>query len=305
MNCHSAHVRPFDRGLGPSSTAESYAQETGAIMGSSRTGPDIQNLAGRDASQVLKTRLTNPSALQPGTLMPSYSYLDEPRLSALIAYLGRFGGLAGAFERVREVNGIEPAVPDAVLRSLSKYLNVDTGALLLPLEDNPRAETVARGIYNSRCSACHGTEAREDMMLSPEDASGTIPGTVPPVPPADFSDPKFDTYSAVMWYWRITDGVPGTRMPAWGGALSEQAVWLLVSYLLRTAEAETESTVLGKEIRVPSSEVGGPFGPEAWDLSWTQFLEPAQVSTGADEAVFSGMLEEENTTESNKAESDQ
>jgi hypothetical protein len=55
-----------------------------------------------------------------------------------------------------------------------------------------------------------------------------------------------------MWYWRINEGVPGSDMPAWKDALSENAIWLLVDYL-QSFQIVHEEPVIGTEM--PGSAV--------------------------------------------------
>lgn len=45
-----------------------------------------------------------------------------------------------------------------------------------------------------------------------------------------------------MWFYRISEGVVGTRMPRWNLTLSEEERWYLVAYL-KTLQKDVEETV--------------------------------------------------------------
>jgi len=41
---------------------------------------------------------------------------------------------------------------------------------------------------------------------------------------------KMNMFSDSYWFWRISEGVPKTKMPAWKGKLSEDDIWKVVAY---------------------------------------------------------------------------
>ncbi len=231
--CHSGLVRSQDRGLGPVAGSNMLIDET-RMPGSSRLGPDLQNIAGRYPASLLETRLREPGALQPKTLMPSYDHLDDTEIASLIAYLEKPLAVVSRWEAVRARNEIESAIPDELLVRLQDYIDFETGLFMAPIQGTPEERIIGRGLYNSRCAACHGLSGRGDGPASWEDwrpGPSRASRADSPVPPADFAKDEFEEYSFVLWYWRITEGIPGTSMPAWGGSLSEDAVWLLVGYV--------------------------------------------------------------------------
>jgi cytochrome c oxidase cbb3-type subunit 2 len=96
--CHSQQVRPedagsdIDRGWGVRRTvSRDYIRDAVAVMGTSRTGPDLSNIGVRmsDSSWHL-LHLYNPRLVSPGSNMPGFSFLfekvkkgDRPRPNAL------------------------------------------------------------------------------------------------------------------------------------------------------------------------------------------------------------------------------
>jgi mono/diheme cytochrome c family protein len=227
-SCHSMMVRRGDRGLGTSATFESMAM-TDVWPGSSRIGPDLQNLNGHYPIMLLSTRLTEPQTLQPGTVMPSYGHLGETSRDALIAFLSRPVLATGGWSEIRALNGIEPSIPDAVLDSLRDSFDPETGMFISPVQDTPEFLITGSGIYKSRCAACHGLQGRGDGPVSWQPgADGDGHSSL--IPPADFTSSVTD-YSDIMLYLRISDGVPGTEMPAWSDTMTEYGIWHLVGYV--------------------------------------------------------------------------
>jgi mono/diheme cytochrome c family protein len=92
VECHTQQVRPIgtDVGLGPVSIAGDYANESPALLGLHRFGPDLMHIASRgepfDAT-IVAAHLENPRSVVPWSTMPSYSYLSDDDINALVAYI--------------------------------------------------------------------------------------------------------------------------------------------------------------------------------------------------------------------------
>jgi mono/diheme cytochrome c family protein len=88
----------------------------------------------------------------------------------------------------------------------------------------PDAKSVAAGqaLYDSHCVPCHGTGGKGDgplgLTLIPRPADLTIHAV-----PGVHSD-------AQLFEW-ITDGFPGSAMPAWKSSLSDTDRWNLVNFI--------------------------------------------------------------------------
>jgi mono/diheme cytochrome c family protein len=92
---------------------------------------------------------------------------------------------------------------------------------------NPRAHdpaALAEGgvLFESNCTSCHGSQADGHGIA----ANGLVP------PPANFrSSDVLPRHSDAYLFYRITDGKPGTAMPSFRGALSEEERWAVVAFL--------------------------------------------------------------------------
>lgn len=85
-------------------------------------------------------------------------------------------------------------------------------------------------IFTRECMICHG-------------AAGTGQGPykqgLQPHPP-NFSNARYRTWTDADYFWRISEGLPWSAMPAWKSQYSEQDRWKLVHYI-RTMFTQTEA----------------------------------------------------------------
>ena len=93
IHCHSQYVRAVgrDAGLwGEATTPDRALGGAPVLIGNRRQGPDLANLGLRRNAGWNRLHLIEPTALSPGSRMPSYRHLFEPedsRGEALLAYL--------------------------------------------------------------------------------------------------------------------------------------------------------------------------------------------------------------------------
>jgi cbb3-type cytochrome c oxidase subunit II len=223
--CHTQFTRPQDRGYGPLVKAGDYVFETPHQLGTARTAPDLTNEGGKYASEWQKAHLINPRAMKPGSIMPSFSYLSDRDMNDLVSYIQTLGN-------ERPVHAYVEA-PDEYKIALSMK-TVDT--------NSDAAANAGRGIYTQNCSGCHGL-----------DGTGNGPNSISiEKKPANFTRPFYKQYDDAFWFYRVSEGVPGTRMPRWGdggslwdprsGLLTHEQRWYLVAYL-KTLQKDAEVTI--------------------------------------------------------------
>jgi cbb3-type cytochrome oxidase cytochrome c subunit len=213
--CHTQFTRLQDRGYGPLVKAGDYVYETPHQLGTARTGPDLTNEGGKFPSQWQKAHLIEPRAVKPGSIMPSFSYLSDRDMNDLVAYIQTLGN-----ERKTLAYTEAPAEYAPILARKKVDTNSDAAA------------NAGRGIYTQNCAACHGLEGW-----------GNGPNSIAlEKKPANFTRPFYKQYSDDFWFYRVSEGVIGTRMPRWNETLTEEQRWYLVAYL-KTLPEEQEHTI--------------------------------------------------------------
>jgi cytochrome c oxidase cbb3-type subunit I/II len=90
--CHTQSVRPIvtDVGLGAVSVAGDYAHEDPALITGIRIGPDLTHVASRGAlfdSALVAMHLADPRSTVEWSTMPSYSYLSDADIEAIVSYI--------------------------------------------------------------------------------------------------------------------------------------------------------------------------------------------------------------------------
>ena len=211
--CHSQFVRPQDRDFGSRVRAGDYANETPNVLGTSRTGPDLSNEGGKLPDEWHIAHLKDPRFYTPGSIMPSFSFLSDEELKDLVAYLQTLGRKRFDDPANRHIyEAYFPEADEAFWKASEHHKpNVDSAA----------AANAGAGIYRQNCAVCHGLNGL-----------GNGPNALAMAKkPANFSDPKYKKYSNETWYWRVAEGVPGTRMPRWKLKLEPQQMWYLVAFL--------------------------------------------------------------------------
>lgn len=204
--CHTQFVRYQDREMGEMVAAGDYNNETPHVLGTERTGPDLSNIGGKYPDAWHWAHHMNPRKVKPGSIMPSFSYLSTEDMTDLIAYLQTIG-------RQRKM----PAwiAPPQEIRDryalISEKVDVNASSVA----------NAGRGIFQQNCAVCHGVNAQGNGPVS----------TTMMKKPANFRRSYFKAYSDDMWFWRVSEGVPGTRMPQWRRSLSEEDMLYLVAYL--------------------------------------------------------------------------
>ncbi len=100
-------------------------------------------------------------------------------------------------------------------------------ALPNPIAREAASIAAGQALYAGHCLACHGPEGRGD---------GPVGVTLSP-PPADLSlHARPGMHPDGQLYAWITDGFPGSVMPAFGTVLSDEQRWHLVNYIRTLAE---------------------------------------------------------------------
>jgi cbb3-type cytochrome c oxidase subunit II len=220
--CHTQFNRLQDRGYGPLVKAGDYVYETPHQLGTARTGPDLTNEGGRMSNEWQKAHLVEPRAVKPGSIMPSFSYLDDRDMNDLVSYIQSLGNRRSSVAYVEAPDEYQSTTEAG--KKLIARKTVDT--------NSSASANAGRGIYTQNCAVCHGL-----------DGYGNGPNSRSlEKKPANFSRAFFKQYPDEMWFYRVSEGVPGTRMPRFQEVLTEEQRWYLVAYL-KTLQKDTEHVI--------------------------------------------------------------
>lgn len=255
--CHTQFTRYQDREYGEMVKAGDYVYETPHVLGTERTGPDLSNIGGKYPDAWHWAHHVQPRSVKPGSLMPSFSYLTDQEMKDLIAYLQTLGrerelaaragtramGLGtseakdghGAGKTVSQNEDQWETEPISWIEAPQEMRDDwERIAKNVPVNDSAIANS-GRGIFMQNCAVCHGVTGRGNGPIS----SSMLKK------PANFTRPYYSAFKDSMWYWRVNEGVAGTRMPRWGRSLSEQQMAYLVAFL----------KTLPKDPSTPSGEI--------------------------------------------------
>jgi mono/diheme cytochrome c family protein len=91
---------------------------------------------------------------------------------------------------------------------------------LNPLSTRTTANAAGQYLYEQHCASCHGPAGLGDGPISAslDPAPTDLVGLVTTAP---------DDYL----FWRVTEGMPGTSMPAWKRILTEEEIWQTLAYV--------------------------------------------------------------------------
>ena len=257
--CHTQFTRYQDREGGEMVAAGDYALETPHLLGTERTGPDLSNIGGKYPDAWHWAHHVQPRAVKPGSIMPSFSYLSDNDMSDLIAYLQTLGrerelaarrgwkvheDLGGNAEH--GAGGGRNSTPITWIEAPQEMRDVWARVSKnVPVDDSAIANS-GRGIFMQNCAVCHGVTGRGNGPISASMIKK----------PANFTRSYYKAFKDSMWYWRVKEGVAGTRMPRWERSLSEQQMAYLVAYL-KTLPTDGEEK--GKDIETTSySQLDSP-----------------------------------------------
>lgn len=191
--CHTEQVRftPADEWrFGPPTQAWETQDEYPQMWGTRRIGPDLARESGKRTTDWQLVHLYNPRFTVPDSVMPGFPWLfhgspGQPTQDArdLVAYLNTLGRAA------QQANPAPSPSPAAY-------------ELLVPAPADTSDLAAGQAVYAANCSGCHGDNGR-----------GRTEGgqALRPVPfdLADFRLPSAQVVRA------LTEGIPGTAMPAW------------------------------------------------------------------------------------------
>jgi cytochrome c oxidase cbb3-type subunit I/II len=232
--CHSQQVRAADWGLGNVSQEGDYVYDSPHALGTERTGPDLAQIGGMRPTIWHHLHDRDPRSVSPGSIMPNFNFLTDEQIDALTAYIQNLGQEnLQVQESITNGSSYHPIVPENYFNVTNQfapiYLDVlseyDAGNDVFngnaSIADQWAAiYDVAKADYTARCLPCHGCSGN---------AQGPYARHVV-TQPANLHE-RIATFPGDNYHiWRVTQGVPGTAMPAWGLTLNDTAIQMIAIY---------------------------------------------------------------------------
>jgi cytochrome c oxidase cbb3-type subunit 2 len=245
MGCHTQTVRPLASEVaryGDFSKVGEFAYDRPHLWGSKRTGPDLAREGGLRPNDWHQRHFENPQALVPKSNMPSYAFLKQAKLEpgtvkahyralASVYKPGEFAAKEEDFAALGGKTEMEAIV--AYMQWLGHAIPREcaVGDLLAVNPLAGKKSAILRGvtIYRNNCAQCHGDEGEG------------LPGAVPSLVDDEFLGEKGDVADGA-YFGLITcgsgakkqigrKGDPEGGMTAFGGQLSDEDIWSVVSFI--------------------------------------------------------------------------
>jgi cytochrome c oxidase cbb3-type subunit I/II len=234
--CHSQQVRDYDWAIGNTSQEGDYVYDSPHALGTERTGPDLAQIGGMRPTSWHLLHDRDPRSVSPGSIMPNFEFLTDDEIIALTAYIQNLGK-----ENLQVQNSItngsayHPIVPEEYLNATNQFTPMLMNALANYDADNDvyngdqtfgdqwaELFDIGKANYTQRCLPCHGCSGN---------AQGPYARHVV-TQPANLHE-RIATFPGDNYHiWRVTEGVPGTAMPAWGLSLNDTEIRLIAVYEL-------------------------------------------------------------------------
>jgi len=274
--CHSQQTRPQGfgadqlRNWGRASVPGDYVYDKPHLLGTSRTGPDLFNIAARQPSEEWHLiHLYNPRAVSPGSVMPSFPWLFREEDS------GSLKRNSASEERVVPVpKGFAPEgkviIPTqeaidlvAYLLSLNHTYPIGEKAIgTTGVTPNSEPKDVKRGVdggevYARICVSCHQPNGQG------------IVGAFPPLAGSDWllKDPE-TPIRIVLHGLQGSIEVKGMTyngvMPEWGSRLSDEEIAAVLTHERRSwgNSAEEITSDMVDRIRKETANRTTPWTPD-------------------------------------------
>ena len=246
--CHSQFNRPTDLATGNVSVAGDYVYDNPHSLGTERTGPDLAQIGGMRPTEWHHLHDRDPRSVSPGSVMPSFPFLTDEEIDAITAYIQTEGGYQLQQQSyqaevpanyLNETNPYQPLL-NQVLMKYNTTTQVFSGDPALGSQWNT---TFAEGkmLFTEKCVSCHGCSGDGQGPY----ARHTL------TRPANLNERIRNYPGAYYHFWRVSEGVSGTAMPAWKLSLTEDQRWKIITY---------EESFVNGSIRTISGDISDAEG---------------------------------------------
>ncbi len=251
-NCHTQTVRPLAsevKRYGEYSKAGEFAYDRPFLWGSKRTGPDLAREGGKRPDGWHVKHFTRPQDFEPQSDMPAYAFLAGARVDVAEAkqHYAAFASLTpgmkasdadfAALEGETEMDALV-AYMQWLGHAVPRACGVGDLQAKNPFAGNALYIQRGMALYANNCAQCHG------------DHGEGLPGAVPSLIDDEFLGVKGDVPDGT-YFGLITcgsdakkeigrPGDPGGGMTAFGGQLSDEDIWSVITFI-RSAQKHESS----------------------------------------------------------------
>lgn len=209
-----------------------------------------------------------------GSAMPSWDFLPEEERWGVVYYVRYLKNLAQA-KKSGEISEeeLERGLSWEDQKRLAEH-KTDPETVVSVTEEPPvTPESLSRGrqLFVQACASCHGPMGKGDGRMVMKDTLGY------PIRPRDLTAGIFKgSASSEDLYYRIAAGLPGSPMPGYKEALTDEQIWDLVHYI-QTLPAKEKSPAVGlRHGTLTVRRVQGDLSADPQDRRWDE-VEPVFI----------------------------
>ena len=196
-----------------------------------------------------------------GSAMPPWEFLPEEDRWSLVYYIRYLSELGRQEKTGAMTEGMDW---ETRKRLMTKEITSDS---LIHVGQEPSAtkENFTRGreLFVKACAPCHGLQGKGDGQQKMQDSSGY------PLKPRDLTSGLFKgSSSSEDLYHRMIAGIPGTPMPSYQGAFSEEQIWDLIHYAQSLSNPEAEKRARLQRHSLIAKKIKGPLSVEPLSNQW-------------------------------------
>jgi len=248
--CHNQFVRPTDWAMGTTSQSGDFYYSVPNFLGTERTGPSLSQIGGKRPTLWHVDHYKDPRSVSPSSIMPSFAFLTDAEVSDLIAYIDNLG------TQNLNTQAFQPLVPaeyqsktnpnnTLMLKVMASYDPTQGTYSGDPVLGQQWADIFDQGkeLYLRKCVSCHGCSGNGQGPYARQVVTR----------PANIHERMINYPENIDAFhdWRISEGVPGTGMPAWKLSLDQNTIWALNTY---------EMSFVGGAIRTIDGSVSDDAG---------------------------------------------
>ncbi len=210
----------------------------------------------------------------PGSAMPPWEHLNAEDRWALVYYV-RYLSEFKTYEDSGEINE-EMKAKGIPWQMKEKMINkkIDDDKLIKVSSEPPiTPEALKRGpeLFIASCAGCHGAQGKGDGQQEQKDNLGY------PVKPRDLTAGIFKGSSkSEDLYYRMIAGLPGSPMPSYVEALTQEQIWDLIHYVQTLTNPEAEARSRLNPLTIHSKKINSEISPDPFGEEWSK-IEPASV----------------------------